>query len=673
MRRLKLTAGARPWEQALGQGVHGRVIYTHEVSRVSPRLAAGIALGIVAGAFVVWLQISTFTSLISLVTGARSFQTSLTSAANQISDGEYEAAQADFAELEAAAERVTASAHGRNLTVLSWVPGLGSAVDNWDRLAVASENITTSTGDMLTLFGDLSGKSGGEKIFNDGAIDVNALRKLPPRVKSIDTGITRTYANLESMQANGPLSGPLASIQAKALKEIAPIKEAMAALVDLAPQLPDALGANGPKRYLIAIGNQAEMRASGGAPLTLILVEFDQGRITIPIKGQTSTELFPPLNAPVQWWGPAANPFFDTNPRNAPMVVTNTHPSLLISAREMNGAWQGGQYPPVDGVVTVDLTAIGAVLNAMGPIQSPQYGEVTGDKLGQILLIDAYAKYGQEEADQRQKANQELLDQLLAKLLSGDELVTAAKAMASTAPGRHFQVWMQNPDFESIVVKSGAGGAVVAPQTGDWSAVYTQNGNQSKVDVFQRRSVVVNAVVAADGSAQVTQDVILTNDTPADRPEGPPERIGYETSWLKAAYIMYVPNAATNMQASYPAGFAVRPFKNHQQYGHGYSNDGFQQRLVRVVGWTGPGQSSKVSQSYDLPAGTFTAGSSLTYTLQADPQSLFIPSTITVRVTAPSGWAPVETDGMVISGRTAEVSAVQSAPVHVVIGMQKAR
>jgi len=623
------------------------------------------------GIAVCWLQVSVFTSLVSLGTGARSFQTSLTSAADQISNGEYEAAQADFSQVQTAAVKVSDSAHGFNMTVLGWVPGINSAVHNWQRLATATENITTSTGDMLTLFGDLSGKSGAAKIFNNGAIDVDALKALPPRVKSIDVGISSTYDNLEAIQANGPLSGPLASVQAKGLTTIAPIQEAMKALVDLAPQLPDALGANGPKRYLIAIGNQAEMRASGGAPLTLILVEFDQGRITIPIKGQTSTELFPPLNAPVQWWGPSGNPFFDANPRFQPMVVTNTHPSMLYSAREMAGAWQGGNYPQVDGVVTIDLTAIGSVLNAMGPIQSAAYGEVTGDKLGQILLVDAYQKFGQADAVARQKANQELLDQLLAKLLSGDELVTAAKAVAKTAPGRHFQVWMAKPEFESVIIRSGAGGTVTAPATGDWSAVYTQNGNQSKVDVFQERRVVVNASINADGSAHVTQDVILTNATPKDRPEGPPERIGYETSWLKAAYIMYVPNAAQNMQTIYPAGFAVRPFKNHQQFGHGYVNDGFNQKLVRIVGWTAPGAVSTVSESYDLPAGTFSTNGSLTYSLLADPQSLFKASTITVRVTAPAGWNPVETDGMSVNGQTAEVSAVQDRPVTVVVNMQK--
>ncbi len=643
------------------------------MSRLTPRIWLGVGAGVIVGLFVIWLQVSIFTSLASLGVGARSYQTSLQGVASQVSAGEYEAAQSDLKEAQAAATNIVDSAHGFNMTVLGLIPGINTAVNNWEHLTGAVENITASTDDMLTLFGDLSGKSGSGKIFNDGAIDIAALTALPPRVKSIDQGISATYNNLQSVQANGPLSGPLASVQTKALTTIAPIQDAMKALVDLAPQLPDALGANGPRRYLIAIGNQAEMRASGGAPLTLILLEFDQGRITIPIKGQTSTELFPPLNAPVKWWGPAKNPFFDSNPRFQPMVVTDTHPNFLYSAREMAGAWQGGGYPTVDGVVTIDLTAIGSVLNAMGPIQSPAYGEVTGDKLGQILLIDAYAKYGQEDAVKRQAANQELLDQLLTKLLSGDELVSAAKAMASTAPGRHFQVWMANPDFQTVIVKSGASGDVVAPTTGDWSAIYTQNGNQSKVDVFQERKVVVNAAINSDGSARVTQDVILTNATPKDRPEGPPERIGYETSWLKAAYIMYIPDAATNYQTMYPAGFAVRPFKNHQQLGKGYVDDGFGHRLVRVVGWTAPGASSTVSESYDLPAGTFGKNGNLTYTLQADPQSLFKASTITVRVTAPNGYTPVETDGMVVNGQTAEISAVQEGPVNFVVQMAKGR
>jgi hypothetical protein len=166
----------------------------------------------------------------------------------------------------------------------------------------------------------------------------------------------------------------------------------------------------------------------------------------------------------------------------------------------------------------------------------------------------------------------------------------------------------------------------------------------------------------------------VTNATPADRPEGPPERIGYETSWLKAAYIMYVPDNAINYDAVYPFDFAVRPFKNHPQLGGGWANDGFGHRLIRIVGWTKPGGQNSVTVTYDLPAGTFAkaADGTLPYTLQAEPQSLFVPSTITVQVTAPAGWAPIATPGMKVQGSTATVSAVQDAPVNVAIQFQRA-
>jgi hypothetical protein len=635
------------------------------------KIALGVAAALIGGIFIFWVQASLTASLVSLGVGARSFQTSLTAAVAQVTGGDFAGAQADFNQVQAAADRVSASSGGPAMNLMAAVPGIGTAVDNWRYLASATDSITSSTGELITLFGDLSGETGAQKIFSDGAIDVARLRELPPRVAAIDEGVTSSTQDLEAIQTSGPAAGLLGTVRDKAITEIAPVQETIDALVDLAPLLPDALGANGVKRYLIAIGNQAEMRASGGAPLSLVLVEFNNGRISIPIKGQTSTQLFPPMNASVKWWGPSLNPFFPDNPRDAPMVVTNTHPSLLFSGREIAGAWVGGDFPAVDGVITLDLSAIGAMLNALGPVQSPTYGEVTGDQLGQILLIDAYQQFGQAEAESRQVANQQLLDDLLTTLLSGDDLVTAAKAVAATAPGRHFQVWMRNPVFESLMIKSGAAGEVKAPATGDWSAVYTQNGNQSKVDVFQQRNVLVTVQMAADGSARVTQQLNLTNATPAERPEGPPERIGYETSWLKAAYLMYVPNAATNFAPSYPQGFAVRPFKNHQQYGRGFANDGNGQKLVRVVGWTPPGGQTSVSVSYELPAGTFGTDGSLAYVLHSDPQSLFINSTLTVRATAPQGWSPVGTTGMNVSGQTAEVSAVQSAPVDVRIAFEK--
>ena len=646
------------------------------VSRRLPQLSAAgwivVAVTVIFGGLVLWLQIGVLTSAATLAIGARGMQTSLTSAVNQIKAGDFSIAQSDISQATASGHTVNSSAYGPHMALLARLPGLSTAIANWRQLGNATGGITDATGKLVALYGDLMGKNGGHKIFSNGTIDINRLKQVPPRVAAIDVGIRQVIADLQQINTSGPAAGVLSRLQTKALQTAHPVQSAITSLQRIAPYLPDALGANGPKRYLIAIDNQAEMRASGGAPLTLVMVELNNGRITIPIKGQTSTQLFPPLNAKVTWWGPGGNPFFAANPRYAAMVVTNTHPAMTISGQEMAGAWAGGKYPAVDGVISMDLTAIGAMLNAVGPVQSPAYGAVTGDRLGQILLIEAYQTYGQNDAAARQIANQALVNAVLNKLLSGNQVVTAAQAVVRTAPGRHFQAWMRSQPLESLAVSSGAGGQVLDPPTGDWSAAYTQNGNQSKVDVFQQRNVVVNVQLAADGSAHVIQQMNVTNATPASRPAlGPLGKIGYGTSWLKAAYLMYVPNAATNYIADYPVGFLIRPFTNHRQYGNGFVDDGYGQKLVRVVGWTPPGGQSAISVSYDLPAGTFTSGTGLHYALQALPQSIWNPATLTVRVTPPAGWAPTDQSGMSVVGGVAQLSAVQNQTVNVAIDFHR--
>lgn len=474
----------------------------------------GGLLVVVVGGFVLWMQAGLLYSVANLAYGAWGLQNHLSGAADGVQTGEYTAAKAEYEASLSATVQLDRSAGTSQLALMGRIPGIDVAVDNW-RLAVgAASDVTLSTGDLLSLYGDLSGKGGGPKIFSDGAIDLDRLETLPDRVAVADAHLDAAERQLVAIRADSLGSSTLDRVRDKAVTEMQPVQEAVAALALIAPVLPDALGANGVRRYLVAIGNQAEMRAAGGAPLTLVLVEFNDGRISIPIKGPTSTQLFPPLNAPVNWWGPAGNPFFLGNPRNAPFVVTNTHPNMLFSAQEMSGAWTGGNYPPVDGVITLDLTAIAAVLESTGPMDSPAYGMVDGTRLGQILLIDAYQTFGQEGATERQQANQKLLNDLLDRLLSGDDLVSAAQAIASTSPGRHVQFWMRNAELESLAVSSGAAGIVDDPGTGDWSAMYTQNGNQSKVDVFQQRNVLVTAQVAADGSARVTQQMTITNATP---------------------------------------------------------------------------------------------------------------------------------------------------------------
>ena len=630
-------------------------------------------LALLLGGVVFWFQVGLGHALVSLGAGGLGLQDHLTKAADGLTAGDYAAGDAEYRLAKESTALLQRGVESPQVALLERLQVTAPAVTNWRLLTRSAQDIASATGELLRLYGDLSGKTGTQKIFSDGAIDLDRLQTVAPRVEDVQDRLGSAESALIAIRTTTTMTAPLDDVRNRALAEMAPVQTALDVLTDIAPVLPETLGSDGPRRYLIAIGNQAEMRASFGAPLSLVMVEFDDGRISIPVKGQTSTELFPPLNARVSWFGPAFNPFFLGNQRFRPFVVTNTHPNLIFSAQEMAGAWTGGDYPTVDGVIALDLTAIAAVLEATGPIESPVYGTVDAERLGQILLIDAYQQFGQDDALARQAANQQLLDELLNRMLSGDDLINVAQAITSTAPGRHFQVWMRDARLQELAIGAGAAGIVDAPDAGDWSAMYTQNGNQSKVDVFQQRNQLVVVNLAEDGSARVSQQLTLTNATPADRPEGPPERIGYETSWLKNAYIMYTPPSAFNRQVTYPQGFTIRPFTGHgrRQLGGGWIDDGFENPMVRVVGWTPPGGQSAITVSYDLPAGTFITDGALEYRLKAEPQALFLDPTLTVQVTPPSGWGPVVQPGMKVVDDTATVSAVLDRPIELGIRFEK--
>lgn len=75
-------------------------------------LLAGLGAAAVIGSVTLWIQASMLVSIGSLATGARGFQTSLLAAIDRISAGDYQAAEANYAQVEAAAKRINSSAFG---------------------------------------------------------------------------------------------------------------------------------------------------------------------------------------------------------------------------------------------------------------------------------------------------------------------------------------------------------------------------------------------------------------------------------------------------------------------------------------------------------------------------------------------------------------------------------
>jgi hypothetical protein len=457
------------------------------------------------------------------------------------------------------------------------------------------------------------------------------LQGLSDTVSQIDDRLASAELDLGQVKADLPGTSSLRVARDSALTDIVKTRSTVGAARAILPLLPKALGADSPKRYLLAILNQGELRAGGGTPLSVAVVTFTGGAMSVPLKSSVA-QLPWPQGAHLSWAGSAGDPWNNPEGRRlALFTATDFNPDFRSSGFDMVAAWNASGFPQVDGVIALDITTIASILRHTGPVSTAAYGQLTADNLGQTLLIDAYRKYASDQVA-RQDANQVLVEAMLSRFTTGSSLLSAVRGLADGAPGRHTQVYVTDPLLEAQLAKQGLDGSL-ATTSGDRVAVFSQNANASKVDVFQQRAIDVRAVVAADGSASVTQRITITNATPPDAPK-PAARTGYTTTWSGGTYFIYRPTAATATALALPAGFTTFPWAR----GVTWTDDGHGNEMYRSMGWLAPRASKTITLSYRLPPGTFLDPSgALLYTLRAEPQSTYQPGTVTVRVNGPSG------------------------------------
>ena len=218
----------------------------------------------------------------------------------------------------------------------------------------------------------------------------------------------------------------------------------------------------------------------------------------------------------------------------------------------------------------------------------------------------------------------------------GNELIATIRALASVAPGRHAQAWFPDPAIERAVKRAGFAGEVSTPK-GDHVAVFSQNGNQSKVDIFQKRTVSQTVQLRADGGADVVQTLNAVNDSPITLSRR--TRTGYLTAWSRNAWYFYLPKGAK-----------VTAFQRPRTYTDATVTDSLGRTLKQTIGWISPRSNATITLRYSLPAGTFRTADTLRYTLTVNPQAVWPEVTFRLKVLPPKGWTLAAPDGTATDG-----------------------
>ena len=152
--------------------------------------------------------------------------------------------------------------------------------------------------------------------------------------------------------------------------------------------LPDMLGGDGPRTYLLVVQNNAEVRSTGGLPGSLSFLRADDGKVRLGFRGSAAD--FPPLARPVLPLSAGERDIYGST-LGEDVRDTNLTPDFPRTGQLLSAIVAREEGQKLDGVVSVDPIALSQVLRATGPIR---VGKETfdADNVVAKLLNESYQR-----------------------------------------------------------------------------------------------------------------------------------------------------------------------------------------------------------------------------------------------------------------------------------------
>lgn len=223
-------------------------------------------------------------------------------------------------------------------------------------------------------------------------------------------------------------------------------------------ELPELLGIDEKKTYLILFQNNAELRPTGGFIGSFALVTFDRGRLinmevqdVYSADGQLKGHVEPP--EPIKKYLGEANWF---------LRDSNWSPDFPTSAQRASWFLDKELGQKVDGVLAVDLEFAKLVLGGLGELDIPDFGE----KVNSDNLYEKAQQQAEGDFFPGSRAKKDFLTALSRGLLNhfkasaSQNLPAVARAVVLSFEGRHAAFWTNMDETNNILRLAGWDGAV---------------------------------------------------------------------------------------------------------------------------------------------------------------------------------------------------------------------
>jgi hypothetical protein len=467
-------------------------------------LGVAVAIAVAVFALVLWR------------TGARAqarldaAQVTLAQLRSALASGDIAAAARHLQNIQAQCASARRSTHGFAWTVAAAMPYAGRTPRAIERLTRAADELAHRTLPGLVAAAGIVEHDG--LVAPGGRVDLGRLRQVGVLLDGADSTLTPVARQLRT-SPRALVIGRVRHAGDRLRNEVRDLQTQLGDARQAVQLLPAMLGAEAPRRYFVALQNNAEARGTGGLVGAFSIVTADRGRLRVVHTGSDAEllSLMPSRSIVARSTDADFTALYGDDP--ALWQNSNMSPHFPYAATLWLRLWQQSTGQRLDGAIAVDPVAAGYLLAAAGPARLANGEWITARNVVAKTERDAYQRFTDNTA--RKAYLRDVAAGLFSSVFTAPHdrsgLVDATRRAAGE---QRLLVYSAHPDEEQVLSHSSVSGTL-PEQTGPFLEVVVNNAGPGKLDYYLRRSVTYTLGACSPRTRSSRVTVTLQSDAPS--------------------------------------------------------------------------------------------------------------------------------------------------------------
>lgn len=429
-----------------------------------------------------------------------------------LTNGDFDAATVQLEEMRRDTGRAAGATDGILWDLGRHLPAVGETVGAVQTTAAVLHRVTTDNAPIAVRLSEAVTQ--GSLRPKDGRIDLAAIGVLTTDVREAAASIQEQEERLAAVDRDEVLF-PFDQVVRELSGQVERAAGAARATDTAFALLPQMLGAQGPRTYLLMIQNTAEIRSTGGIPGSVAVLHADKGHVRMGFQGSARDVA---VARPVRGMSESAIQVYgDTVHTDFRDITFNPDfPEVAATAARMLELRQGTR---VDGVVSVDPVVLALMLRGTGPVPVTANGatvQLTHANAVAALLNTAYQVLPtQDQQDEFfEESARALFDTILAG--TGNERVTIT-GMATGAAQHRVRVWSRHESEQARLAGTAVAGALPDSKDQPHVGLYLNDATAGKPEFYLDYQPSLSARrCLPDGRQELQASVALVSTMPKD-------------------------------------------------------------------------------------------------------------------------------------------------------------